>query len=68
MAPYWQEVLEPELTSGRTVVVVSHGNAVRVLIHLATGVPLEEAAQLQVPTATPIMPPALVLTDSPPVP
>jgi 2,3-bisphosphoglycerate-dependent phosphoglycerate mutase len=68
MAPYWQEVLQPELTAGRTVVVVSHGNAVRVLVHLASGVPLEEAAQLQVPTAMPIMPPALVLTDSPPVP
>jgi 2,3-bisphosphoglycerate-dependent phosphoglycerate mutase len=68
MAPYWHEVLQPELTNGRTVVVVSHGNAVRVLLHLATGVPLEEAAQLQVPTATPIVPPALVLTDSPPVP
>jgi len=68
MAPYWDEVLQPELASGRTVVVVSHGNAVRVLLHLATGVSLEEAAQLQVPTATPIVPPALVLTDSPPVP
>jgi 2,3-bisphosphoglycerate-dependent phosphoglycerate mutase len=68
MAPYWLEVLQPQLASGRTVVVVSHGNAVRVLLHLATGVPLEEAAQLEVPTATPIMPPALVLTDAPPVP
>jgi 2,3-bisphosphoglycerate-dependent phosphoglycerate mutase len=68
MAPYWLEVLQPQLASGRTVVVVSHGNAVRVLLHLATGVPLEEAAQLEVPTATPITPPALVLTDAPPVP
>lgn len=68
MAPYWHEALQPELASGRTIVVVSHGNALRVLLHLATGVPLAEAAQLQVPTATPIMPPALVLTDSPPVP
>jgi 2,3-bisphosphoglycerate-dependent phosphoglycerate mutase len=68
MAPYWDEVLQPELASGRTVVVVSHGNAVRVLFHLATGVPLEEAAQLPVPSATPILPPALVLTGSPPGP
>jgi 2,3-bisphosphoglycerate-dependent phosphoglycerate mutase len=68
MAPYWHEVLQPELARGRTVVVVLHGNAARVLLHLATGVPLEEAAQLQVPTATPITPPALVLTDSPRVP
>jgi len=67
MAPYWQEVLQPELAGGRSVVVVSHGNALRVLVHLVTGLPLEEAAQLQVPTATPIMAPALVLSDPPPV-
>ncbi len=66
MAPYWREVLQPELAGGRTVVVVSHGNAVRVLLHLATGVPLEEAAALRVPSATPMTPPALVLTGSPP--
>jgi len=67
MAPYWQEVLQPELAGGRSIVVVSHGNALRVLVHLVTGLPLEEAAQLQVPTATPIMAPALVLSDPPPV-
>lgn len=68
MAPYWHEVLQPELADGRTVVVVSHGNALRVLVHLVTGLPLEEAAQLQVPTATPMMAPALVLSDPPPGP
>lgn len=68
MAPYWNEVLRPELAGERTVVVVSHGNALRVLIHLVTGLPLEEAAQLQVPTATPMMAPALVVSDQPPGP
>ena len=67
MAPFWHEVLQPELAGGRTVVVVSHGNALRVLVHLVTGLPLEEAAQLPVPTATPIMAPALALSDPPPV-
>jgi 2,3-bisphosphoglycerate-dependent phosphoglycerate mutase len=67
MAPYWTEVLQPELARGGSVVVVSHGNALRVLVHLATGMPLEEAAQLPVPTATPLMRPALVLSDPPPV-
>jgi 2,3-bisphosphoglycerate-dependent phosphoglycerate mutase len=68
MAPYWYEVLRPELASGRTIVVVSHGNALRVLLHLVTALPLEEAAQLQVPTAKPMTAPALVLSDPPPVP
>ena len=56
MAPYWRGVLAPRLAEGRTVVVVSHGNALRVLLHLATGAALEETARTEVPTATPIMP------------
>jgi len=56
MTPYWRDVLAPELAADRTVVVVSHGNALRVLLHLATGAPLEETAHAQVPTAMPIMP------------
>jgi 2,3-bisphosphoglycerate-dependent phosphoglycerate mutase len=68
MAPYWHEMLRPQLAGGRTVVVVSHGNAVRVLLHLATGVPLAEAARLPVPTATPVRPAALDLTDALPAP
>lgn len=68
MAPYWHEVLRPELAAGRAVAVVSHGNALRVLIHLITGLPLKEAAQLQVPTATPMMTPALAFSDPPPGP
>jgi 2,3-bisphosphoglycerate-dependent phosphoglycerate mutase len=56
MAPYWHEVLAPELAAGRTVLVVSHGNALRVLTHLATGAPLEETAAAPVPTAVPITP------------
>jgi 2,3-bisphosphoglycerate-dependent phosphoglycerate mutase len=68
IAPFWRGVLQPELASGRTIVVVSHGDALRVLVHLVTGLPLEEAAQLRVPAATPIMAPALAFSDPPPGP
>jgi 2,3-bisphosphoglycerate-dependent phosphoglycerate mutase len=56
MTPYWRDVLAPELAAGRVVVVVSHGNALRVLLHLAAGTPLAETARAQVPTAMPITP------------
>jgi 2,3-bisphosphoglycerate-dependent phosphoglycerate mutase len=46
----------PQLTGDRTFVVVSHGNALRALLHLVTGTPFEETARAQVPTAMPIMP------------
>ncbi|WGL52486.1 2,3-bisphosphoglycerate-dependent phosphoglycerate mutase [Nocardioides sp. BP30] len=57
MRPYWEAVLRPLLADGGRVLVVSHGNALRVLLHLATGRPLAETALAQVPTATPIIPP-----------
>jgi 2,3-bisphosphoglycerate-dependent phosphoglycerate mutase len=54
VAPYWHEVLAPELQVGSTVVVVSHGNALRVLTHLSTGKSLEETTHIRIPTAVPI--------------
>jgi 2,3-bisphosphoglycerate-dependent phosphoglycerate mutase len=60
MAPYWRDVLAPELAADRVVVVVSHGNALRALLHLATGTPLAQTALTQVPTAMPIMPRAVL--------
>jgi 2,3-bisphosphoglycerate-dependent phosphoglycerate mutase len=56
MRPYWDDVLRPVLAEGGTVLVVSHGNALRVLLHLATGTPLAETALTQIPTAMPIIP------------
>lgn len=63
MTPYWRDVLGPELAADRTVVVVSHGNALRVLLHLATGVGLDETAHAAVPTAMPIMPRVVLPAD-----
>lgn len=56
MQPYWEDVLRPLLVEGGTALVVSHGNALRVLLHLATGTPLAETALTQIPTAMPIIP------------
>lgn len=54
MTPYWRHILAPELRKGRTVVVVGHGNAMRVLMHLSTGMPLEQASQRELRTAAPV--------------
>jgi 2,3-bisphosphoglycerate-dependent phosphoglycerate mutase len=56
MRPYWDDVLCPLLAEGRRALVVSHGNALRVLLHLATGTPLAETALTQIPTGMPIIP------------
>ena len=52
--PYWRGVVSPELQDGLTVLVVSHGNALRMLASLATGAPAELGATLEFDTATPV--------------
>lgn len=54
MKPYWRQILEPELQAGRRVLVIAHGNALRALMHLSTGMPLAQTARAQVATAEPI--------------
>lgn len=52
--PYWRNVLAPELATDRTVVVVGHGNALRALMHLCSGMPLDEAGCCELGTAVPV--------------
>ncbi|MFF2297900.1 2,3-bisphosphoglycerate-dependent phosphoglycerate mutase [Arthrobacter sp. NPDC058127] len=54
MTPYWRDVLAPELAAGRSMVVVAHGNALRALMHLCMGRPLEETARSEFGTAIPL--------------
>jgi 2,3-bisphosphoglycerate-dependent phosphoglycerate mutase len=68
MTPYWLDVLAPELAAGRSVVVVSHGNALRALMHLCTGKPLEETAPSELGTAIPLIIQAAALQTQIPVP
>lgn len=52
--PYWRETLAPEVECGLTVLVVGHGNALRMLAALATGRPAAAGASLVFPTAEPV--------------
>lgn len=51
LRPYVDEQLLPALDAGHTVLVVAHGNALRMLIQLLEGLSDEAAAALEVPTA-----------------
>ena len=54
VAPFWHERIAPELVRGRSLLVVSHKHALRVLVALATGRDGAPAA-LRVPTGVPIV-------------
>jgi 2,3-bisphosphoglycerate-dependent phosphoglycerate mutase len=55
LLPYWVDVLAAEIHSGRTPLVVAHGNSMRALVMHLEGLDAEEVAQLDIPTAVPMV-------------
>lgn len=55
LLPYLHDCLTPQLAKGRTVLVVSHGNTIRMLRRLVERLTDEQACALEVPTGHPVV-------------
>ncbi|MEV8639209.1 phosphoglyceromutase [Streptosporangium sp. NPDC051023] len=55
MLPYWYDAIVPDLSSGRTVLVVAHGNSLRALVKHLDGISDDEIAGLNIPTGIPLV-------------
>jgi 2,3-bisphosphoglycerate-dependent phosphoglycerate mutase len=53
--PYWTSRIAPELRSGRTVMVVAHGNSLRALVKMLDNVSDAEITELNIPTGVPLL-------------
>jgi 2,3-bisphosphoglycerate-dependent phosphoglycerate mutase len=53
MLPYWYDAIVPDLKSGKTVLVVAHGNSLRALVKHLEDVSDEEICGLNIPTGIP---------------
>ena len=53
--PYWKESIVPELESGKTVLIVAHGNSLRALIKYLENISDENIAKLNLPTGIPLL-------------
>src|ERR1700729_942992 len=53
--PYWYDAVVPDLASGRTVLVVAHGNSLRALVKHLDGISDEAIAELNIPTGIPLL-------------
>lgn len=53
--PYWDQVLTPQLRSGRTVLVSAHGNSLRALIKHLDRVSDDAISAYEVPTGIPLV-------------
>ncbi|MEU0679965.1 2,3-bisphosphoglycerate-dependent phosphoglycerate mutase [Streptomyces albogriseolus] len=54
VAPYWADVPAGQLRSGRRVLVVAHGNALRALIAVLDRLTEQEVEDLNIPTGAPL--------------
>ena len=55
VVPFWESTLRPAVASGKRVLVVAHGNALRSLIKHFDGASDADIAKVEIPTATPII-------------
>ncbi|MBU1229633.1 MAG: 2,3-diphosphoglycerate-dependent phosphoglycerate mutase [Proteobacteria bacterium] len=53
--PYWHEVLEPQIRSGRRLLVAAHGNSLRGLVKYLDGMSDAEVTELNIPTGVPLV-------------
>jgi 2,3-bisphosphoglycerate-dependent phosphoglycerate mutase len=53
--PCWHEQIEPQLASGKNVLLVAHGNSLRALIKYLDGVADAEIVELNIPTGIPLV-------------
>ncbi|GAB3122339.1 phosphoglyceromutase [Streptomyces calidiresistens] len=55
MLPYWYDSIVPDLSAGRTVLVVAHGNSLRALVKHLDGVSDQDIVGLNIPTGIPLL-------------
>lgn len=53
--PCWNDVIAPDVRSGRRVLITAHGNSLRALIKYLDDVPESEITELNVPTGMPLI-------------
>lgn len=53
--PYWKEIIEPTVRSGKRVIIAAHGNSLRALVKYLDNISEEEIVRLNIPTGIPLV-------------
>ena len=54
LVPYYREVIEPEMRSGKTVLIAAHGNSLRALVKHLDGLSDTDITAVNIPTGIPL--------------
>ena len=55
LIPYWEDVIVPDLRTGKTVLVAAHGNSLRALVKHLDGISDADIAAVNIPTGIPLV-------------
>ena len=53
--PYWHSTLEPEIKSGKRLLIAAHGNSIRALVKYLDNISDAEITELNIPTGVPLV-------------
>lgn len=53
--PFWQNVILPDVKSGKRVIIAAHGNTLRALVKHLDSIPENVIAELNIPTGVPLI-------------
>jgi 2,3-bisphosphoglycerate-dependent phosphoglycerate mutase len=53
--PYWEAAIVPELRKEKTVLISAHGNSLRALVKVLSGISDDDITSLEIPTGQPII-------------
>lgn len=53
--PYWHRTIVPQITSGKNVIIVAHGNSLRALIKYLDNISDQEILNCNIPTGVPLV-------------
>jgi 2,3-bisphosphoglycerate-dependent phosphoglycerate mutase len=54
VAPYWNDVIAPDLRAGKNVLIAAHGNSLRALVKMLDSISDEEITGFNIPTGIPL--------------
>jgi 2,3-bisphosphoglycerate-dependent phosphoglycerate mutase len=54
VAPYWENVIAPDLRAGKNVLIAAHGNSLRALVKMLDGISDDDITAFNIPTGVPI--------------
>ena len=53
--PYWHDTIAPEISAGKRVLIVAHGNSLRALVKYLDNLSDQEITKLNIPTGVPLV-------------